>query len=135
MEPWEAREHIEKALSKDGMYDRYRDLCMKVETPPRSYEKFVDTYVDVIVRRKELYDEAVKALPVDKRLLLESLEKDNAPLEELVTVDILPPFVTVQLNDFSDGVICLYVLFPNGPDRPIVQPAHVGYGASEATFL
>ncbi len=135
MEPWEIRGYIDKILLRERLYERYSDLCMKVDVPPLSRESFVDSYVDVVVRRQELYDLARSSLTEDKKLLMEALEKSGAPLEDLITVDMLPPIATVPLNTLSDGMICLYVTFPSGPDSPIVQPAFVSRGNAEATFI
>jgi hypothetical protein len=134
MEPWELRTFVEGILEKEGLYVLYVELCQKVDTPPVSKEAFTDAYVDVIARRRELFSEATRALDQDKRLLLETLEKAGAPLEDLASVGSLPPSVTVTLNDLSDGVICLYVIFPSGPDKPNVIPAHVSKGR-ESTFI
>jgi hypothetical protein len=135
MEPWEFRTYIEDTLEKQGLYALYHDLCLRVETIPITKEAFIDAYVDVLNRRAELYAQAVGCHVSDKTLLLEALEKVKAPVEDLVSVAMLPPSVTVTLNPLRDGFICLYVLFPNGPDAPSVIPAYIVKGQNEATFL
>jgi hypothetical protein len=135
MDPLDARKFIDEYLSKQGMYDMYLDLCMKIEAVPITREKFVDTYTDIFVRREELYEQAVKELPNDKKLLFERLEEAKMPMEDIVTVDSIPPFLTVTLNKIKEGIVCLYVMFPNGPESPHIVPSYVEKGSSDALFL
>lgn len=135
MDPWDIKSFVEGMLSKESTYKRYCDLCMRVEAVPIDEDDFVDKYVDIIVRREELYREAMSMLDSDKRQLLDELEKVGAPVEDLVMVDILPPSTTITLNKFNDGMICLYVMFPNGSDNPMIIPAYVGSGKDDAIFL
>jgi len=135
MDSFALREFIEDLLEKQGMYALYHDLCMRVEVIPVTRETFVDAYVDVMNRREELYAKAKSCHDNDKRLLMEALERVNAPVEDRASVGMLPPSVTVTLNTLRDGFICLYVLFPNGPDAPSIIPAYLIKGQSEATFL
>jgi len=135
MDPWVVRGQIEELLNKERLYERYFDLCLRVESQPISQDAFLDRYVDIFVHRQELFDQASENILEDKKRLLEDLEQSGAPIEDLVSVDMLPPSVTISLNTLSDGMICLYVLFPDGSNRPVVQLAHVGSGESESTFL
>lgn len=134
MEPWELRSFIEDLLKKQDLYSMYTDLCQRLEVIPVSLDKFIDMYVDIVSRRDELYKEAKDMLNQDKKTLLDTLERGKYPLEDLVSVDMLPPSVTVTLNKLSDGIICLYVLFPTGPDTPYVVPAHISNNR-DSTFI
>jgi hypothetical protein len=135
MDPWEVKPFVEDLLEKQGTYERYSDLCLRVETNPLPRDDFVDRYVNIIIRREEYFQQATSLLPDDKRKLLESLEQAGAPVEDLVTVDMLPPSMTLPLNKLSKGMICLYIMFPAGSSNPTIIPAYVEAGNDEAVFL
>lgn len=135
MEPWEVKPFVEGLLEKQGIYELYCDLCLRLETLPISRDDFVDKYVDIILRREEIFKQATALLNDDKKKLLETLEKSGAPVEDLVTVDMIPPSMIFPVNRLSKGMICLYVLFPTGSSNPTIMPAYVESGSDEAVFL
>lgn len=135
MEQWDSKEYVEDFIEKTKVYDLYHDLCLRLDVPPISRDEFVDKYVDIIRRHEELYEQAKRQLPKDKETLLGVLENIKAPLEDIVTIDSLPPSVTIPLNIIKGGMICLFVLFPNGPGKPFVIPSYLESGSKESVFL
>jgi len=118
MDPWEVKSFVEDLFERDRTYGRYLDLCMQVDAAPVTIEKLEDIYVDIISRRIELYEKAKADLPSDKKNLVEHLEGLGTPIEEIVTVDQLQPHTIVTINELKDGMICLFVVFPEGPENP-----------------
>jgi len=135
MDAWDIRPLMEETISRRGLYEFYLDLCQRVEAVPVTREKYVDAYVSVLVDKVSLYEKAKADLATDKKNLVESLEAAGAPVEDIVTVDMIPPFATVTINEMPTGVICLYVLFPNGSDSPYIVPSYLEKGTDEAEFL
>lgn len=135
MEPWKVRPYVEDQIKKQGTYDRYCDLCLRLEAPPLSQSEFVDRYVDIIQHSEILYQQAVDLLPGDKNKFLEALEKSNAPVEDIVMVDMLPPSLSFPLNKLPKGMICLFILFPGDPHKPMIMLSYVGAGNEETVFL
>jgi len=122
-------------FERNGIYEGYHDLCMKLDTVPVSRDALIDVYLDILEKRDELYEQASSEVENDKRKLLEDLEEEGAPVEELVMVNALPPSMTITVNELKAGIICLYVVFPKGPSKPYVIPAYVESGNDRATFL
>lgn len=127
--------HMEAHFEKNKTYETYHDLCMKLDTLPVSREQLIAVYVDILDRHEELYEQATAELDSDKRNLLEELENEGAPVEDLVTVNGLPPSVTVPINQLKGGMICLCVLFPQEPSKPHVITAYIEKGNDTAIFL
>jgi len=127
--------YIDDYFKKNGIYELYHDLCMRMDTVPVSRESLQAIYVDVLDRHEELYAQAISELDNDKKLLLESLEKEEAPIEDLVSVDNLPPSITITVNDMKGAVICLYILFPDKATEPHIIPSYVSEENDTTIFL
>lgn len=127
--------YIEAHIKKHRIYESYHDMCMRLDIAPVTRDDLVAKYVDIIERHEEFFEQAKSELENDKRQLLEGLEKEGAPVEDLASVESLPPSVYIPINEMKGSMVCLYVLFPGEAYQPYIVPAYVADGDDTAIFM